>query len=42
LKNILFKHLVNSVQNHARSTNRDSAIDQSIAIDLLATPAFGD
>jgi len=31
-----FRYLVNSMQNQARSTNRDSAIDRSIAIDMLA------
>jgi len=30
------------MQNQAWSTNWDSAIDQSIAIDLLATPALED
>ena len=40
LKSVLFRYRVNSMQNLARSTNWDSAIDRSIAIDLLATPAL--
>ena len=39
LTSVLYKYLVNSVQNQARSTNWHSAIDRSIAIDL-ATPDF--
>jgi len=40
LKSVLFTYLVNSMQNQARSTNWDSAIDLSIAIDLMATPVL--
>jgi len=40
LKNVLFRYVVISVWNQARSTNWDSAIDRSIAIDVLATPGL--
>ena len=34
----IFMYLVNSTQNKARLTNWDLVIDQSIAIDVFATP----
>jgi len=40
IEKCFFRYLVNSMQNQARSTNWHSAIDLSIAIDLLATPAL--
>jgi len=41
IESVLFSNLVNSMQNQARSTSWASAIDRSIAIDLLATRVVG-
>ena len=41
IESVLFSYLVNSMQNQARSTSWALAIDRSIAIDWLATPAIG-
>jgi len=41
IESVLFSYLVNSMQSQARSTSWVSAIDRSIAIDLLAIPAVG-
>jgi len=40
--NVLYRYLVNPMQNQARSTSWDSATHPSIAIDVLVTPGVGD
>jgi len=41
IESVLFSYLANLMQNQARSTSWASAINRSIAIDLLATPGVG-
>jgi len=40
LTSVLYRYLVNSMQNQARSTIWHSAIDRSIAINVLAAPGL--